>query len=196
MVVEKFEGVATLDKRQPLRDQPLQFDRPNFRTVLFGVGTTLRGFVVVEVSADTLRLAVEEIDEGPKQIGEISLQAGVEKEPDKASTVDSSAREAASEEGRERGSGSSSKGDSRAKPVHREGEKRAKQLLDPKRTHRRAGKRIHHSSRGSFASGRADRGLTAISSHGRIAPHPKGRNEVEDVSRRLVCARGMPEAQA
>jgi hypothetical protein len=40
----------------------------------------------------------------------------------------------------------------------------------------------------SFAYGRADRGLTAISSHRRIAPHPKGRSNAEDASRRLVCS--------
>ena len=41
---------------------------------------------------------------------------------------------------------------------------------------------------GSFAYGRADRGLTAISSHRRNAPHPKGRSNAEDASRRLVCS--------
>ena len=66
MVAEKFEGVTAFDQRKPLRDQWLQFERVDFRAVLFGVGTTLRGFIVVKVSADTLRLAVEEIDEGPK----------------------------------------------------------------------------------------------------------------------------------
>ena len=39
---------------------------------------------------------------------------------------------------------------------------------------------------GSFAYGRANRGLTAISSHRRNAPHPKRRSEAEDGSRRLV----------
>ena len=81
MVAEEFEGVTAFDQCQPLRDQPLQFDRADFRTVLFRLRSTLRGLVVVEVSADTLRLAVEEIDEGPKEVGEIRLQAGVEKEP-------------------------------------------------------------------------------------------------------------------
>ena len=80
MVAEEFEGVATLDERQPLRDQPLQFDRADFRAVLFRLRAPLRSFIVVEISANTLRLAVEEIDERPKQIGEIGLEAGVEKE--------------------------------------------------------------------------------------------------------------------
>ena len=87
MVAEEFEGVATLDKRQPLRDQSLQFDRPDFRAVLFGVGTTLRGLVVVEISADTLRLAVEEIDEGPKESGRSASSRVSIKRPARASTA-------------------------------------------------------------------------------------------------------------
>ena len=79
-------------------------------------------------------------------------------------------------------------GDNRARPVHREGAKRAMQLLDLGRTHRRAGRRSHRSWPGSFAGGRADRGLTAISSHGRIAPHPKGRSRAKNAPRRLVCS--------
>lgn len=76
----RIEGVATLLERQPLRDPPLQFDRADFRTVLFRLRAPLRGFVVAEVSTDTLSFAVEDIDEGPKRIGEISLEAGVEKD--------------------------------------------------------------------------------------------------------------------
>ena len=80
MVAEEFEGVAALGQRQPLRDQSLQFDRTNFRAVLFGLRATLRGFIVVEIAADALRLAVEEVDEGPEQIGKIGLEPRVEKE--------------------------------------------------------------------------------------------------------------------
>lgn len=51
----------------------------------------------------------------------------------------------------------------------------------------RSGDFVDHGG-GSFAYGRADRGLTAISSHRRNAPHPKGRSEAEDASHRLVCS--------
>ena len=40
----------------------------------------MRGFIVVELPADAFGLAVEEIDEGPKEVGKVGLQAGVEKE--------------------------------------------------------------------------------------------------------------------
>jgi hypothetical protein len=65
MVAKKFEGVASFGEREPLRNQPLKFDRADFRAVLFGLLTALRDFVVVEFAVDAQRLAVKEIDEGP-----------------------------------------------------------------------------------------------------------------------------------
>ena len=38
--------------------------------------TTLRGFVVVEVVANAIRLAMEKVDEGPEKVGEIVLKPG------------------------------------------------------------------------------------------------------------------------
>ena len=73
MVAEKFKGVAPLRQRQPLGDQSLQLDRTNFRAVLFGMRTLLRGFVVVEVAANALRLAMEQVHEGPEKVGKIGL---------------------------------------------------------------------------------------------------------------------------
>jgi hypothetical protein len=52
-----------------LRDQPLQFDRADFRAVLFGLRAPLRSFIVVEFAVDTLRFAMKEIDEGPQEFG-------------------------------------------------------------------------------------------------------------------------------
>jgi hypothetical protein len=46
----------------------------------------------------------------------------------------------------------------------------------------------------SFASGRADCGLTAISSRGRFAPRPKGRSKAKNAD--FFGSRGMAEAQA
>ena len=80
MVAEEFEGVAALDQRQPQRDQPLEFDRANFRAVLFRLRTALRGFIVIQFATDAFRFAVEEIDEGPQEVGEIGFETGVEKE--------------------------------------------------------------------------------------------------------------------
>ena len=80
MVAEEFECVATLDQRQPLRDQPLQFDRADLRTVLLRLRAALRDFIVVEFAADALRLAVKKIDEGPQEVGKIGFEARVEKE--------------------------------------------------------------------------------------------------------------------
>lgn len=80
MVAEEFEGVASFGEREPLRDQPLNFDRAHFRAVLFGLRTPLRGFIFVEFAVDPLRLAMKEIDEGPQEIGKIGFETGVEKE--------------------------------------------------------------------------------------------------------------------
>ena len=81
MVAEEFEGVAALRQRQPLGDQSLQLDRTNFRAVLFGMGTTLRGFIVVEIAANAIRLAMEEVHEGPEKVGKIGLEPRVDEKP-------------------------------------------------------------------------------------------------------------------
>ena len=81
MVAEEFEGVAALRQRQPLGDQSLQLDRTNFRAILLGMGTTLRGFIVVEIAADSIRFAVEEIHEGPEKVGKIGLEPRVDEKP-------------------------------------------------------------------------------------------------------------------
>ncbi len=81
MVAEEFEGVAALRQGQPLSDQSLQLDRTNFRAVRFGMRTTLRGFIVVEIAANAIRLAVGKIHEGPEEVGKIGLQPRVEEKP-------------------------------------------------------------------------------------------------------------------
>jgi hypothetical protein len=62
-------------KRQPLRDQPLQFDQrisnPSYLLA------TPPGLIVVERAIDALRLAMQEVDEGPRQVGIIVFQPGV-----------------------------------------------------------------------------------------------------------------------
>ena len=44
------------------------------------VRAALRGFIVVEFAANTPHLSVEELDEGPKEIGKVGLETGVEKD--------------------------------------------------------------------------------------------------------------------
>jgi len=99
MVAEEFEGVASFGEREPLRDQPLEFDRADFRAILFCLRTPPRSFVVVEFAVNALRLAMKEIDEG-RRSGRSASRRVSRKRLDKASTADSSAMDAASDEGR------------------------------------------------------------------------------------------------
>jgi hypothetical protein len=80
MVAEEFEGVASFSECEPLRDQPLKFDRADFRANLFRLRTPLRGFAVVELAVNASLVAMKYIDEGPEEVGEIGFETGVEKE--------------------------------------------------------------------------------------------------------------------
>jgi len=63
MVAHEPEGVAPLDERQSLVDQAFELDRPDLGAVLLAL--------------HPVDLAMEEIDEGPEQVGEIILEAGL-----------------------------------------------------------------------------------------------------------------------
>ena len=76
MIAAEFEGVAPLDQADALRGQPLELDRLDLGAVLLELALALRLLVGVELALDALGLAVEQIDEGPEQIGGIVLEAG------------------------------------------------------------------------------------------------------------------------
>lgn len=59
MVAEEFEGVASFSECEPLRDQPLKFDRADFRANLFRLRTPLRGFAVVELAVNASLVAMK-----------------------------------------------------------------------------------------------------------------------------------------
>jgi hypothetical protein len=59
MVTEEVDGVASFGECEPLRDQPLKFDRVDFGANLFRLRTPLRGFVVVELAVNAPRVAMK-----------------------------------------------------------------------------------------------------------------------------------------
>ena len=64
-------------KVDALGQQPLQFDRADFRSVLLGLAALLRLLVAVEFAFDPVGGAVEQVNLGPQQVFEVGLQAGV-----------------------------------------------------------------------------------------------------------------------
>jgi hypothetical protein len=85
VVAKEFEGVAALDQADALADQAFELDRLDLGTVLLGLGAALRLLVAIELCFDTVDLAVKEVDEGPRQIGEIVFETGAG--PSRASTA-------------------------------------------------------------------------------------------------------------
>ncbi len=75
VIAGKFEGVAPFDEAQALIDQAFELDRFHFGAVLLGLAAALRLLVGVELAFDAVGLAVEQVDEGPQEIGEIVLEA-------------------------------------------------------------------------------------------------------------------------
>src|ERR1700730_12872860 len=75
MVAGELEGVAALDEAEALVDEALDLARLDLGAVLFGLAAALRLLVGVELALDAVGLAVEQVDEGPQQIGEIVLEA-------------------------------------------------------------------------------------------------------------------------
>ena len=77
VVAEQLHAVAPLDERLSFGDEALQFDRADFRAVLFLLIAPLRLLVVVEFALDASNGAVEEIDGRPEQLFEVGFEAGV-----------------------------------------------------------------------------------------------------------------------
>ena len=77
LVAEELHAVPALDQRLPLGREALQFDRADFRAVLFLLAAPLRLLVVVEFALDAADGAVEEIDGRPEQVLEVGFEAGV-----------------------------------------------------------------------------------------------------------------------
>ena len=74
VIAQELEGVAALGEREPLGDQALQVDRLHLGAVLFGLGAALRLLVVVEITRDPVGLAVEQVHEGPEEVGQVIFE--------------------------------------------------------------------------------------------------------------------------
>ncbi len=74
-IAEELEGVAALDKREALGEEAFQLDGADLGAVLLALGALLRGFVGVELAADAVDAAMEEVDQRPEQVGQVGLQA-------------------------------------------------------------------------------------------------------------------------
>src|SRR3546814_14982355 len=70
MVAQELEGIAPLDERQALGDQPLELDRADPGAVLLALGAALGVLVVGEAALGPVDLALEEVDQGPEQVRE------------------------------------------------------------------------------------------------------------------------------
>ena len=66
LVAEELHAVAALDECEALGNEPLQFDRADFRAVLFLLAALLRDLVVVELALHAVGGAVEEVDRRPE----------------------------------------------------------------------------------------------------------------------------------
>ena len=82
LVAEEFHAVPALDERLPLSRQALQFDRADFRAILFFLTAALRLFVVVEFTFDPARGAMEDVDGRPEQIFKVGFETGVDQRYD------------------------------------------------------------------------------------------------------------------
>ena len=76
-VAHQLVGVAAFDERQPFGGQRLELDRADFRAVLLALRPLLRLFVGVELTVDPSGHAVEDVGQGPEQVLEVGLEAGV-----------------------------------------------------------------------------------------------------------------------
>src|SRR3546814_4353970 len=75
MVAQELEGIAPLDERQALGDQPLELDRADLGAVLLALGAALGVLVVVEAALDPVDLAMEEVDQGTAQVRAIDRKS-------------------------------------------------------------------------------------------------------------------------
>ena len=76
-VANVFEGFAALDEGLALGDQAFEFDRADFRAVLFLLAFPLPVFVAVELTLRAGGLFVEEVGQAPEQLVEVGLEARV-----------------------------------------------------------------------------------------------------------------------
>jgi hypothetical protein len=76
MVAHELEGVAPFDEGDALGDQAFELDGLDLGAVLCALGAALGRLVVVEVALDPGDRAMEEVDEGPEEAGEIVLETG------------------------------------------------------------------------------------------------------------------------
>ncbi|BDV36449.1 hypothetical protein SS37A_39790 (plasmid) [Methylocystis iwaonis] len=147
----------------------------------------MRGFIVVEFAFNALGLAMEEIDEGSQEVGRSASRRGVEKEA--GQSVDGGFER--KRRGIRRGQGT------RIRLVVQGAVAMQSQFIEKVRPRRLdfviRSERPEGQGGDFFVHGVAlsleaapIRALTAIRSHGRIAPHPKGRSKAKNAPRRLL----------
>ena len=77
LVAHDLEGVAALDQRHALGQEPLELDRADLGAVLLLLAAPLRLLVAVELAFDPVGGAVEQVDGRPEQVLEVGLEARV-----------------------------------------------------------------------------------------------------------------------
>jgi len=77
LVTHQLEGVLPLDHGHALGDQALQFDGLYLAAVLFALRAFLGLLVVVQLPADPVGCAVEEVDRRPEEIVKVGFEARV-----------------------------------------------------------------------------------------------------------------------
>ena len=78
-VAELFQALAPFDQGDALADQAFEFDRADFRAVLFLLAAFLRLLVGIERALDLGRSAMEAVDRRPEQLLEVGIETGVGK---------------------------------------------------------------------------------------------------------------------
>jgi len=74
-VPEELAGVAALDEREALGEEAFQLDGADLGAVLLALGALLVRFVVVELAADAVDAAMEEVHQRPEKVGQVGLEA-------------------------------------------------------------------------------------------------------------------------
>ena len=110
LVAEELHGVAAFDERHPLGQEAFQFDRADFRAVLFLLAALLRIFVVVELALHPVGGAVEQVDRRPEQVSRSGSRRVSPSVATSASKMSATAPPMALASGSGLGSGSSWKG--------------------------------------------------------------------------------------
>ena len=76
-VAEGFNAIAAVKENFAVGEQALEFDRTDFRTILFALAAFLRVLVVVEFALDAVDGAMESVDHRPEQVVQVRFEARI-----------------------------------------------------------------------------------------------------------------------